>query len=135
MYTLRMNIIPPLRGFNRDPNAEPTARAPRSTIVNGTWPGYLGEGRLRTEKERTQQQAGVTVLNGGNARIPSVPRLLRTDILCQCVQCRRMSRDGVVWWKKLRWHVLGTDKLIDTIRILHTTEQHIDHYEKTCWGY
>lgn len=43
---------------------------------------------------------------------------------------------GVVWRKKLRWHVLGTDKLIDTIRILNATRDNIvDHYEKTCSVY
>lgn len=31
--------LPARLGFNREPTAEPTARAPRSANVNGTWPG------------------------------------------------------------------------------------------------
>lgn len=33
----------------RDMTPEPTARAARSTLVRGTWPGYLGGGRFSAE--------------------------------------------------------------------------------------
>ena len=41
----------------RDMTPEPTAKLARSMRVNGTWPGYLGSGRLRTENERCDEDA------------------------------------------------------------------------------
>lgn len=75
-----MYYLPPLRGFNSDPTAEPTASAPRSTTVNGTWPGYLGAGRLRTENVRTPYDEDIPVVRA-TARTPSVVRLPSTDII------------------------------------------------------
>ena len=44
--------------MTREPKADPTARALRSMIVSGTWPGYAGGGRERTEKVRWRRDGG-----------------------------------------------------------------------------
>ena len=48
--------------------AEPAARAPRSRVVRGTWPSYLGGGRLRTEKGLAELRAARR-RSGGNRRM------------------------------------------------------------------
>ena len=51
-----------------DTAAAPMVSAPLSTAVRGTWPSYLGGGRLRTEKwrdpfmrEQNNNRAGMVV--------------------------------------------------------------------------
>ena len=46
--------LPPRLGLKRDVMADPIARALFSVHVRGTWPSYLGGGRLSTEKVRME---------------------------------------------------------------------------------
>ena len=43
--------VPCRRGSSSAVAADPTAKTPFSVPVSGTWPSYLGGGRLRTEND------------------------------------------------------------------------------------
>lgn len=64
----------------RDMTPEPTARLARSIRVNGTWPGYLGSGRLRTENDRCELAAR----HAAQVR----ERAARLRACVGCVRCR-----------------------------------------------
>ncbi len=48
--------------------AEPAARAPRSRVLRGTWPSYLGGGRLNTENGLLKQMVARRRVRGSLRR-------------------------------------------------------------------
>ena len=79
----------------RDMTPEPTAKLARSMRVNGTWPGYLGSGRLRTENERCDE----------DARHAAQVRE-RMACLTDCVGLARCS-DAILFYVDVFWMSVG----------------------------
>lgn len=83
--------VPPRRGLSRDMTAEPAARAPRSRVLRGTWPSYLGGGRLRTENGLLEQKVARRRA-GGSLRRVSVFRHTALLLMIAALTLREESR-------------------------------------------